>query len=403
MSLLFTPAKIGDLEVKNRFVHSATCESMADETGKATEMLVERYRDLALGEVGLIIPGYMYVHPLGRTNKLQAGIHSDEMIPGLARLADAVHAGGGAVAFQLAHGGRQTTREVIGQRPMAPSSKWRDPLYFVKPREMSGDEILETIEAFGRAAGRAAEAGADAVQLHCAHGYLVNQFLSPFLNLREDGWGGSPENRFRFLEEVVLSARRAMPRGMPLFVKLSTNDYTPREGITPQLACTYARWLVELGIDAVEVSSGGWFSFMNTLRGGVPVRELMKNVAWYKKPAGRVVIGRMVGKYDLEEGYHLEAARTMKPVLGDVPLILVGGLRSVPFMEEVLRKGEADFVSLSRPFIRDPHLVRKIREGQTVRASCTSCNKCIAAIFYGLPLRCYRDGFQAPSRFGIFA
>jgi 2,4-dienoyl-CoA reductase-like NADH-dependent reductase (Old Yellow Enzyme family) len=393
MSLLFNPMKIGDLEVKNRFVHSATCESMAEETGEVTDSLIARYRDLARGEVGLIIPGYMYVHPLGRTNIKQTGIHNDEMIPGLTRLADAVHAEGGAIAFQLVHGGRQTTKSVIGQRPMAPSAKWRDPLYFVKPREMSEEEILGVIEDFGRAAGRAVQAGADGIQLHCAHGYLINQFLSPFLNLREDSWGGSAEKRFRFLREVVLVARRAMPEGMPLFVKLSSNDFTPKEGITPPLACEYARWLADLGIDAVEVSSGGWFSFMNTLRGGVPVKELMKNVAWYKKPAGRVVIGRMVGKYDLEEGYHLEAAKMMKPVLGDVPLILVGGLRTPSFMEEVLRKGEADFLSLSRPFIREPDLVKKIREGRTDHASCTSCNKCIAAIFYGLPLRCYYRGF----------
>jgi 2,4-dienoyl-CoA reductase-like NADH-dependent reductase (Old Yellow Enzyme family) len=393
MGLLFTPRKIGELEIKNRFVHSATCEGMAEETGEVTEKLIKRYRDLARGGVGLIIPGYMYVHPLGRTNKYQIGIYKDEMMRGLAKLAGAVHEEGGTIAFQLAHGGRQTTRNIIRQTPLAPTGKYRDPLYFVKPRAMTEEEILSTIEDFGNAARRATEAGADAVQLHCAHGYLINQFLSPFLNLREDAWGGSDENRFRFLREVVHEVGEALPSGMPLFVKLSTNDFTPGEGVTPPLARKYAGWLVELGIDAVEVSSGGWFSFMKTLRGDVPVKELMKNVSWWKKPLGYVVIKRMVGKYDLEEGYNLEAAKMIKPVLGDVPLMLVGGMRTVPFMEEVLEQGYADFISLSRPFIREPDLVKKIAEGKAEDAACVSCNRCIAALFYGLPIRCYYTGF----------
>lgn len=393
MSVLFEPGRIGGLEVGNRFVHSATYESMATESGEITDALLKRYRALAGGEVGLIIPGYMYVNPLGRTNRYQIGIHEDGMIPGLRRLAEAVHDEGGSIAFQLVHGGRQTTRKMIGQRPVSPTAKYRDPLYFVKPRAMEEEEISGTIDDFAAAARRAVEAGADGIQLHCAHGYLINQFLSPFLNRRVDAWGGSAEKRFRFLEETVLRIQEILPPGMPLLVKLSANDFTPGEGITPPLAATYAGWLAELGIDAVEVSCGGWFSFMNTLRGGVPVRELMKNVSWYKKPLGYVVIKRMEGEYDLEEGYNLEAARIIGPALGEVPLILVGGLRSVPLMEEIIERGEADFISLCRPLIREPDLVKKIREGRSEKAACVSCNRCIAAVFYDLPLRCYRGGF----------
>ena len=185
MSILFTPITLGDLQIKNRFVHSATYEVMASETGEVSDKLVKRYQNLAKGEVGLIIPGYMFVHPLGRCSKYQTGIHTDDMIPGLRRLVEAVHQEGGRIAFQLVHAGRQTTKAMIGQTPISSSSKGRDPIYLVKPKAMSPDEIQEVIRAFGKAASRAAEAGADAIQLHAAHGYLINQFISPFFQSKK--------------------------------------------------------------------------------------------------------------------------------------------------------------------------------------------------------------------------
>ncbi len=211
MSVLFSPVKLGNLEVRNRFVHSATTESMAGENGEVTEALIKRYANLAGGGVGLIIPGAMHVQPSGRHFKLATGIHDDDMIPGLREMVEAVHAGGAKIVFQLNHAGRQTTRETIGQKPVGPSSYKRDPINFVKPREMSEDEVRETIRCFGRAAGRAAAAGADGVQIHAAHGYLVNQFISPFFNVRKDRWGGSDENRFRFLAEVYAEVRANLP------------------------------------------------------------------------------------------------------------------------------------------------------------------------------------------------
>ena len=204
MSLVFTPHKIGDLEIKNRFVHSATHECMAEESGMVTDELIKRYIKLAQGEVGLIIPGFMYVHPRGRAMKYQTGIHNDKMIPGLKKLVDEVHLNGGTIAFQLVHGGRQVPKKLIGQPPLAPSSRGRDPVSLNKGKMMEESEIREVIESFANAAKRAAEAGADAIQLHCAHGFLINEFLSPFFNDRRDDWGGSNERRFRFLREMVL-------------------------------------------------------------------------------------------------------------------------------------------------------------------------------------------------------
>lgn len=394
MSILFTPKNIGNVELPNRFVNSATYEGTAQETGEASDELIERYVRLAKGGMGLIITGMMYVHPSGRAFKYQTAIHHDNMIRGLKKLVDAVHGAGGKIAFQLAHGGRQTTKDMIGRTPLGPSSRGRDPINFVKPKEMIEDEIMEMIQAFGAAVRRAVEAGADAIQLHAAHGYLINEFLSPFFNMRKDSWGGSEENRFRFLEEVLREVRGALPEGFPILIKLTTNDYTPKEGVRPPLAARYAGRLAELGVEGVEVSCGTTnYSYMNMSRGDVPTAELLKSLSWWEKPIGRLMIGKLEGKYNLEEGYNLEAAKMIRPVLGDIPLLLVGGMRTVSHMEEVLENDHADFISMSRPFIREPFLVNKIKEGIMNKASCVSCNRCLAAVAHDLPIYCYNKSF----------
>jgi 2,4-dienoyl-CoA reductase-like NADH-dependent reductase (Old Yellow Enzyme family) len=391
---LFAPTQLANLQVKNRFVRSATYECMATEAGEVTDGIVELYKNLARGDVGLIISGYMYVHPLGRAAKHQLGIHDDKMIPGLRQVVDSVHQEGGKMVFQLHHAGRQTTKSLIGQTPIGPSDKGRDPVYFVRPKKMTEEQIKEAIQAFGVAARRAIEAGADGVQIHAAHGYLINQFLSPFFNSRSDDWGGSDENRFRFLREVVLETRRVLPKGIPILVKLNTHDYTPQEGVTPPLATTYAKWLAEVGIDGLELSCGTGWSMWNVFRGDVPVREIVKGFAWWQKPLARLMLNRQVGEYNLQEGYNLEAAQMIKPAVGKLPVFLVGGLRRVDHMEEILERGYADFISMCRPFIREPFLVRRIKEGKTSVVSCVSCNKCAAALVNNMPIRCYSKGLS---------
>ena len=394
MSNLFTPKKIGDVEIENRFVHSATYEAVSKETGEVSDELLKRYERIARGGVGLIIPGHMFVSPEGRAHKHQTGIHSDNLVPGLKQLIAVVHSEKKKIVFQLNHAGQQTTMDMIGRPALGPSSKRRDPLYFVKPKEMTEDEIQKTIHAFATAARRAVAAGADGVQLHAAHGYLINQFLSPFFNVRRDSWGGSDENRFRFLKEIMLETKKVLPENVPVLVKLNSHDYTPKAGITPSLAAKYAEWLIGLGVAAVEVSGGnGNYSFMNLCRGDVPVNELVKSLPWWKKSIGRLMMGSLVGKYDLVEAYHLDAAEIIKPVLDGVPLLLVGGMRTKAKMEEVLKKNEADFISMSRPFIREPNLVNRIKAGKTDAVSCVSCNKCLAAMPNNIPVKCYNKSF----------
>jgi 2,4-dienoyl-CoA reductase-like NADH-dependent reductase (Old Yellow Enzyme family) len=316
------------------------------------------------------------------------------MIPGLTKLVEAVHREGGKIAFQLVHAGRQTTKAMIGQTPMGPSSRGRDPVYFVKPKEMSVNEIQEAIQAFGAAAKRAVSAGVNGIQLHAAHGYLINQFLSPFFNHRKDKWGGSDINRFRFLKEIIAEVRKAMPKGMPVLVKLNANDHTPQAGITPPLAVQYARWLAELEIDGLEISCGtAMYSYMNQCRGDVPVKEFVSSLPFWKKPLAKLALKTMVGKYDLEEGYNLEAAKRIKPAMGKIPLFVVGGLRKVKHMTEVLEKQYADGISMCRPFIREPFIVKKIREGKADAVACISCNRCLAAVASNMPVQCYVKGF----------
>ena len=394
MSILFTPKKMGKMEIKNRFVHSATYECMADPNGGVTDKMIKRYSQIARGGTGLIIPGYVFIMANGRAIDHQTGIHKDDMIEGLKALVSAVHDEGSKIVFQLVHSGRQTSKHLIHQSPLSPSTGSRDPIYMVKPKEMTEEEIQEVIRAFGAAAFRANKAGADGVEIHAAHGYLVNQFLSPFFNKRTDLWGSSDENRFRFLREVVSEVRKNIPDEMAVLVKLNTQDYTPKEGITLELAKRYSAWLAELPIDGLEVSCGTLsYSMFNMVRGDVPTEEIIVNFPWWRKIPGKMMLKKMEGKFDLEEGYNLEAARLIKPVIGEIPLLIVGGMRKVSHMEEILNGGFADFISMSRPFIREPNIVNRIREGKADSVACVSCNKCFAAAANSIPVYCYNKGF----------
>ena len=396
MSLVFTPHKIGKLEVKNRFVHSATYECMAEETGIVTDELIKRYSQLARGDIGLLTPGYLYIQANGRAFKFQAGIHRDEMIDGLKQLVGAVHQNGGKIMFQLAHGGRQVPKKLIGEAPLAPSSRGRDPISLNKGKKMEEPEIRDVIHAFAQASRRAAEAGADAVQLHCAHGYLINEFLSPFFNDRQDEWGGSDEGRFRFLKEIVFEVKKSVPDNMPLLVKLNTNDYSPKKGITPDLAKKYVKWLVDLKIDGVELSCATYYTF-HTIRGEIPIQELAYGLPRWMRPVAKLQFKRLMPACKFEEAYNLQAAEMIKPVMEKIPLLLVGGLRRLSHIEELIKKKYTDFISMSRPFNREPFLLKKFKEGKAEEASCTSCNKCFAAVFNNIPLNCYVNGI--PSKY----
>jgi len=385
---------IGKMKVSNRFVRSATCEGMADENGFVTDNMIKMYKTLAKGKIGLIVLGYMYIHPYGRAFKYQTGIYSDDHIPGLKAVVDTIHKERGKVAIQIVHAGPQTYPQIIGTKPLGPSKKVMNPFTFSKPKEMSESEIQESITHFGDAAERAVKAGVDAIQIHGAHGYLINQFLSPFFNLRTDKWGGSDENMFRYLKEIFLKIKSVIPKDTPLFIKLNAHDHTQKEGITPSLAAKYSEWLVELGIDAFEISGGtNHYSLFNVVRGEVPSEEIVQWIPEGIRDSAINMFNEMQGKFDLQEAYNLESAKLIKPRIGKTPLILVGGFRTLSCMENIIERGYADLISMCRPFIREPLLVKQVKKGRKDRSACTSCNRCVAALPNDFPVRCYENSF----------
>jgi 2,4-dienoyl-CoA reductase-like NADH-dependent reductase (Old Yellow Enzyme family) len=387
MSILFSPFNLNKLKIKNRFIFSACEDNLPTEQGFVTDEIIKKDRRIAAGEVGLIISSHIAVHPLGRTRKRELGIYSDDMIPGLKNLVEAVHSKGSKIIFELGHAGIQATEKAIGQLPLGPSPS-------NKNNEMNENQIQEAIIAFAKGASRSIDAGADGIQLHAAHGYLINEFLSPYFNHRRDLWGGSEENRFRFLGSIVTEIKKILPEGVPLLIKLSSNDYTPEEGVTPELAVSYAKRLAQLNIDGIEVSCGTSLqSPWNMCRGDIPAKEISKSFPEARRPGVEAVLGKMAGKFKLQEGYNLEATKMIRPVIGNIPLFAVGGFRHVSSMEEAVKNGYTDFISMCRPFIKEPYLIKHIKEGKVKTVSCTSCNKCLAALVNDLPVKCYYKGF----------
>jgi 2,4-dienoyl-CoA reductase-like NADH-dependent reductase (Old Yellow Enzyme family) len=389
LSILFSEQRLGPVTIKNRFMAAPIFEGMATENGEVTDMLVNKYKAIARGGAGLIVPGFMYVSHLGKSNPGETSIEDDAKIPGLKRLADAVHEHEAKIFFELAHGGRQTTKQVIGETPLAPSPGKPDPVFRVKPRAMTEDEIEKTIADFAAAASRAKEAGADGIHIATAGASLSDLFLSPYFNQRTDKWGGSDENKYRFLGESIAACRKAISSKMALTVKISTNDFTPKPGVTPELAKIYAGYLARDGIDGLESSQGMIaYSSMNLWRGDVPVDDYAKLMPAWMRPIGKLAIKRWVGKYNMVEAWSLSDIETIKPALGNVPVILAGGMRNLSTMSSIVEGGKANMISIGRPMVREPDLVNKFKNGTSQAAACTSCNKCVGKLLNGSPLAC---------------
>lgn len=345
MRRAFSAWKLGELEIPNRLVRSATWEGMAEEDGKVTEALADVTADLARGGVGLIISGYAYVRPEGLGLPRQTGAYRDKLVPSLRRMADKVHEAGGRIALQIVHAGGQTRAAWLdGHTPLGPSAM-EHPGYGAAS-ELTPEQIAEIVVAFGAAARRGKEAGFDAVQIHAAHGYLVNQFLSPHTNRREDAYGGELANRARFGLEVYDAVRAAVGASYPVFIKLNSEDCV-EDGLELADAVEVARLLSERGIDAIEVS------------GGVPAAGKLSPSRATREPA--------------DEGYFLENAKAVKAVV-DCPVISVGGYRSLSVIEAALE--HVDAVSICRPFIRQPDLAGRFRDGLQEQADCISCGRC---------------------------
>ncbi|MEO5352637.1 MAG: NADH:flavin oxidoreductase [Magnetococcus sp. XQGC-1] len=348
MSRIFDRTVINGMVLENRLVRSATWEGMCGDDGRPTEKLLACYRDLARGGVGLIVTGYAFVRRDGRQLPGTLGMHEDGLAESMRWLTAGVHAEGGRIAVQLVHAGGKADTKALGSAPLAPSAL-ESPQFPERPAAMTLADIEAVVEAFAQGARRVREYGFDAVQLHGAHGYLINQFLSPLTNQRTDAYGGSGENRRRFLLEVYGAVRRAVGADYPVLIKLNGDDFMAG-GWALAEAVEAARALAAVGIDAIEVSGG-------------------TSASGDRSPA------RGRAKSPAEEGYHRPLAQRIKEVVA-CPVLVVGGFRSRAVVEETLETGGADYIALARPLIREPDLPARWRQGSQAGAACQSCNGC---------------------------
>ena len=388
----FAPSYLKGIELPTRIIRSATHEGMADETGRPDEKLIRTYERYAKGGAGLIITGYMGISQQGKCPLYNMTmIDRDELIPAWREVTDRVHAAGAPIIAQIAHSGRQTRKKVTGVKPAAPSPR-RDFLYWeCVPHRLREKEIYKVIADFADAALRAKLAGFDGVQLHCAHGYLLHGFLSPHTNHRRDKWGGSLENRFRIVSEII-KAVRAKVGDFPVIAKISSSE-KERDGLDPAEAVEIAKLLDKAGIDGIEVSCGRASEGFNMSRGAFPYPimctdnfrfEMFPKFTWpILKPFMKLIFQSPQPIFN----YNVEAAEMIKQAVS-VPVIVCGGIRTLNDINMILSGGKADFVSMSRPFICEPNLVNRLRDGEETEVRCINCNYCLMGA-ERRPMRCY--------------
>jgi 2,4-dienoyl-CoA reductase-like NADH-dependent reductase (Old Yellow Enzyme family) len=361
MAELFEKVSINGMTLANRFVRSATWEGLASREGSVTPKLTKMMVELAGNEVGLIISGYTFVSPEGQSSPGQLAIYDDRFVAGLWAMVETVHKAGGKIALQIVHAGRFADFALTGLQPIGPSAVVKDGQ--TTGRAMSKPDIANIISAFTQAAARAKQAGFDAIQLHAAHGFLFSQFLSPALNQRTDEYGGTLENRVRFLLEVVRSIREATGPAYPLLIKLNSEDFL-EGGLTRDEAVQVSAMLEAASVDAIEFSGGTVASPEKF----IPVRP-----------------GK--SKTPQDEVFYREAAQLYKTKV-KIPLMLVGGIRSYETANDLIRRGVADYISLGRPLICEPGLVKRWHNGDHRESDCGSCNSCFAPASDGRGVYC---------------
>jgi len=339
MDALFEKSEINGMVLSNRFVRSATWVGMATDEGACTSAMIDLVRDLSAGAVGLIITGHAYVREDGQHAPWQLGIHQDTLIPGLQNLTQAVHEHEGKIVVQLGYGGAYLSKSRV--------------------RRMSQQDFQALAEAYGQAALRARKAGFDGVQIFAAHGFFLSQMLCPRYNDRIDDYGGNIANRARALIEVLTAIRRAVGRDYPVLAKINCQDFV-ENGLILEDSAQVAKMLEKDGIDAIELSGG----ILNTPN-----------------------IMRSKTKSDDSKVYFQSEARVFKETI-HVPLILVGGIRSYETAKQIVDEGFADYISMSRPFIREAGLIKRWKAGDRREATCISCDNCFEPLKKGEGVSC---------------
>lgn len=350
MKSIFNPQTIGTLSTKNGFVRSATFEGKIDKDGGPTTALVEMFEAMADGQIGLIITGMIEVNCKELCQAGMIRVCEDKGQASLKAIIDAVHAKGGKIMPQLAIIGSQTHVKEGAQQPIISPSGVEELIYKTESQEMTQSEIQFCVESFGKAAALAQSLGADGIQLHGAHGYLMSHFLTPYYNKRTDCYGGSLENRARFAVEIIESIRAHVTPDFPVWIKLNCDDFMEEGGFTFDDCKKVVPLLEAAGVNAIEISGGSVSS--------LPRQGVIRPIRRTKEPM-----------------YFLPYAKEIAE-LATVPVGVVGGFRNVEDMEEAFNTSSLAFISMSRPFIREPQLIRRWESGDRADSLCISCNRC---------------------------
>jgi 2,4-dienoyl-CoA reductase-like NADH-dependent reductase (Old Yellow Enzyme family) len=387
-------SSIGSIKLKNKIIRSATHEGLADELGYPTDVLLKKYEVLAKNDVGCIITGYAGIMQNGKSNyHNMLMINNDSFIDSYKKITQKIHEYQTPIILQIAHCGRQTRSKITGLPTVAPSTIKDKSFNEDTPKELSESDIFEIIDSFVNGIDRAKKSGFDGVQLHLAHGYLLAQFLSSYTNKRTDQWGGSTENKFRIIKEIYVKAKQTVG-DFPILVKLNAHDGR-KGGMTITESVEIAKLLEDVGCAGIEVSCGVSEDGLYTIRGNkLPVDAVFKYNFRYKFSPGIVkriakhivpALTKQVKPYD---NYNVPYAQEIKKNI-KIPVIVVGGIKSLETINSIITDNIADFVSMCRPFIIEPNIVRKFKDHTQTVSKCINCNYCGIAMEENT-LRCYQ-------------
>lgn len=385
-SKLFTESSIGPITLRNRTIRSAAFESMCP--GNApSQQLLDYHRSVAAGGVGMTTVAYAAVAQSGLSFDRQLWMRK-EIVPGLRKLTDSVHKEGAAASIQLGHCGNMSHKKICGETPVGASSGFN--LYsptFV--RGLRKDELRLMAKAYGNAVRLARESGFDAVEIHAGHGYLISQFLSPYTNHRKDEYGGSLDNRMRFMDEVMAEVMKAAGNDMAVLVKMNMRDGF-KGGMDIEESLQVAHRLVNDGAQAL-VLSGGFVSKapMYVMRGAMPIKAMTHYMdCWWLKWGVRMAGHLMIPTVPFKEAYFLDDAMLFRKEIKNIPLVYVGGLISREKIEDVLDKG-FEFVQMGRALLNEPGFVKRMKLDVNARCTCKHSNYCIARM-YSIDMACHQ-------------
>ncbi len=376
---VLSPASLGPVTLRNRVIKAATFEGMTPD-GVVTDGLIEFHRQVASGGVGMTTVAYLAVAPEGRTHRQEIHVR-DEAVPGLRRLTDAIHDAGAAAAAQIGHAGPVANPASNRQAALSPSRSF-NLLGYRMNRVVDDADIARITRDYERAAGLLVAAGFDSIEVHLGHNYLLSAFLSPKLNRRRDGWGGSLENRARFPRQVVRAVREGAGAGVAVTAKLNMADGVPG-GLWLDESIRVAQMLeVDGALDALELTGGSSLANpMYLFRGEAPLEEFAATLPPLTRVGFRLVGSRFLRAYPYEEAYFLPYARQFRARLR-LPLILLGGITRLDTMQQAMAEG-FEYVAMARALLREPDLVDRLHSDAAHQALCIHCNRCMPTIYSG--------------------